>query len=160
NLGSFLIPRAGPPATINPVRPVYRTDARPRPQSSPAPALAIAAGIRAVARAGPKSSPVAAHPRHHTEGTAVKSTHAVSEPQTADRGPDNWALALFDGIDDAVFVHDLEGHILEANAAACQRLGYTREEMLHLTTSDIDAPEFAEGFGERLQQQLAAGGFR
>src|SRR5262249_41469867 len=55
---------------------------------------------------------------------------------------------------------DLQGRILEANPAACQRLGYTREEMLRLHTRDIDAPEFAEGFEQRLQQQLAAGGFR
>jgi PAS domain S-box-containing protein len=91
---------------------------------------------------------------------AVKSVQAVSEPQAAERGHDNWAHALFDGIDDAVFVHDLQGRILEANPAACQRLGYTRDEILHLHTSDIDAPEFAEGFGERLRQQLTAGGFR
>jgi PAS domain S-box-containing protein len=90
----------------------------------------------------------------------VKSVPAVSEPETADRGLQNWAQALFEGIDDAVFVHDLQGRILEANPAACQRLGYTREEMLRLNTSDIDAPEFAEGFGERLRQQLASGGFR
>ncbi len=60
---------------------------------------------------------------------------------------------LFEAIDDAVFVHDFEGRILEANPAACQRLGYTRDELLGLTTRDIDAPEFAEGFGDRLRKQ-------
>jgi len=70
---------------------------------------------------------------------------------------DRRARALFEAIDDAVFVHDLEGRILDANPAACRRLGYTREELLHLTTQAIDAPEFAADFEGRLQKQLAAG---
>ena len=64
------------------------------------------------------------------------------------------ARALFEGIEDAVFVHDLDGRILDANPAACRRLGYTREEFLELTTADLDDPEFAAGFADRLQQQL------
>ena len=85
---------------------------------------------------------------------------AASEPAPADRGFRSWSQALFEGIDDAVFVHDLQGRILEVNPAACQRLGYTRDELLRMNTRDIDVPEFAEGFPDRLQQQLAAGQFR
>src|SRR5437899_3210957 len=76
---------------------------------------------------------------------------------TSDPVPTTWAQALFDGIDDAVFVHDLEGNILEANPAACRRLGYTHDEMLRLNTRDIDDPELAAGFGQRLQAQLEEG---
>src|SRR5437899_2033677 len=46
----------------------------------------------------------------------------------------DWARALLDALDDAVFMHDCEGRILEVNEAACRRLGYTREEFLRLTT--------------------------
>jgi PAS domain S-box-containing protein len=67
------------------------------------------------------------------------------------------ARALFDAIDDAIFVHDLDGHILDANPAACRRLGYTREEFLRLSTRDIDDPEFAAGYAERLQTQMETG---
>ncbi len=67
------------------------------------------------------------------------------------------AEALFNGIDDAVFVHDLEGRILDANPAACRRLGYTRDELLKLRTRDIDDPSFAAEFGKRLREQVAAG---
>jgi PAS domain S-box-containing protein len=67
------------------------------------------------------------------------------------------AEALFHGIDDAVFVHDLEGRILDANPAACRRLGYTRDELLRLRTRDIDDPSFAADFGKRLREQMAAG---
>jgi len=64
------------------------------------------------------------------------------------------ARALFEGIEDIVFVHDLDGRVLDANPAACRKLGYTREEFLQLRTSDLDDPEFAAGFSDRLKNQL------
>ncbi|CAN5710942.1 hypothetical protein BH23PLA1_BH23PLA1_17350 [soil metagenome] len=67
------------------------------------------------------------------------------------------ARALFEGIEDAVFVHDLQGHILDANPAASRRLGYSREEFLRLTTRDIDAGDFAEAFEQRIAHQLRQG---
>ena len=67
------------------------------------------------------------------------------------------ARVLFDGIHDAVFVHDQDGRILDANPAACRQLGYSREELLGMSTSQIDAPEFAAGFEERLRRQLEKG---
>lgn len=72
----------------------------------------------------------------------------------------NWTRVLFEAIDDAVFVHDEAGNILDANPAACRRLGYTRAELLKLNTRDIDAPEFAAGFQNRLQAQLETGRMR
>jgi PAS domain S-box-containing protein len=74
-----------------------------------------------------------------------------------ERTRDRRGRALFEAIDDAVFVHDLDGRILDANPAACRRLGYSREEILRLTTWQIDAPDFAGDFQERLKQQLALG---
>ncbi|HEV3236597.1 MAG TPA: PAS domain S-box protein [Gemmataceae bacterium] len=79
------------------------------------------------------------------------------QPKAHEKARDSRARALFDGIDDSVFVHDLDGRILDANPAACRRLGYSREEMLGLTTRDIDDPVFAAGFGDRLKQQFREG---
>jgi PAS domain S-box-containing protein len=87
-------------------------------------------------------------------------TSTLTARGTAEASGSDWMRVLFDAIDDAVFVHDSDGNILEANAAACRRLGYAREEMLHLNTRDIDAPEFARGFQDRLQTQLHGGSFR
>jgi PAS domain S-box-containing protein len=82
---------------------------------------------------------------------------AAAERSADERARDRRGRALFDAIDDVVFVHDLDGRIVDVNPAACRRLGYTREDLLRLRTVDIDEPGFAAGFKDRLQQQLAAG---
>ncbi|MBV8317520.1 MAG: PAS domain S-box protein [Planctomycetaceae bacterium] len=67
------------------------------------------------------------------------------------------ARALFEGIEDALFVHAPDGRILDVNPAASRLLGYTKEELLRMTTNDIDDPEFAAGYEDRLQSQLTQG---
>jgi diguanylate cyclase (GGDEF)-like protein/PAS domain S-box-containing protein len=39
---------------------------------------------------------------------------------------------------DTFLLHDLEGSIIDVNQHACESLGYTREELLHLNMQDID----------------------
>lgn len=79
------------------------------------------------------------------------------EAERALRDSERRSRALFEGINDSVFVHALDGRILDANPAAIRILGYSREEFLKLTTRDVDDPEFAKEFGHRLEQQLASG---
>ncbi|PQO47866.1 PAS domain S-box protein [Blastopirellula marina] len=45
---------------------------------------------------------------------------------------------LFDGAADAVFVRDRNGKIFDVNHEACRVLGYTREELIGMSVSDID----------------------
>jgi PAS domain S-box-containing protein len=53
---------------------------------------------------------------------------------------------LFENIRDAVFLHFLDqdtgmpGTFMEVNEVACQRLGYTKQELLAMTPADIDVP--------------------
>ncbi|MBF2096899.1 MAG: PAS domain S-box protein [Gloeomargaritaceae cyanobacterium C42_A2020_066] len=40
---------------------------------------------------------------------------------------------------EGIYLYDLQGHILDVNQYACDTLGYTREEMLRMTVSEVDA---------------------
>jgi PAS domain S-box-containing protein len=50
--------------------------------------------------------------------------------------------AIFDSVNDAIFVQDLtDGRILEVNQATCEMYGYTMDEIRHLTIEDLSAGE-------------------
>ncbi|MFO8017764.1 MAG: PAS domain S-box protein [Promethearchaeia archaeon] len=59
---------------------------------------------------------------------------------------------LFNHINDAVFIHDLEGNILDFNKKAMDTLGYSRKELIQLTVMDFDAPEFAKNVPRKIQE--------
>jgi len=44
---------------------------------------------------------------------------------------------LVEGANDAVFLETFDGHIVDVNTKACQILGHTRDELLHLTMADL-----------------------
>ena len=46
--------------------------------------------------------------------------------------------ALFEAVNDAIFIVSLRGDILEVNEIACQRLGYSRKELVGMPVSQID----------------------
>lgn len=60
--------------------------------------------------------------------------------------------ALFDNASDAILIHDIGGKFLEANHVACERLGYSREELLQMTPEDINSPEYAAHVAERVEE--------
>ncbi len=67
--------------------------------------------------------------------------------------------ALFDSAKDAILILDQEGHFLDVNREACERLGYTHDELLHMDVRGIDSPEFAALVPERLGEILRQGHF-
>jgi PAS domain S-box-containing protein len=69
---------------------------------------------------------------------------------------------LFDNVNDAVLLISppgpgLPGKILEANRVACEKLGYSRDELLRLTPGDIMALEMEAGVPSWFKQLHAKG---
>lgn len=59
---------------------------------------------------------------------------------------------LFDNASDAIFIHNLEGRFLEVNRLACERLGYSKEELLQMGSAELDSPEYAARIPEQLEE--------
>ncbi len=64
--------------------------------------------------------------------------------------------AIIEHAADAFFVYDAGGRILDANRRACETLGYTREELLSLSMTDVEAILLPEGIAG-LWRRLASG---
>ncbi len=64
---------------------------------------------------------------------------------------------LFQSASDAIFIHDLSGNFFEVNQAACDRLGYTHDELLQMKPYDIDPPKIAPLVRERINEVLQTG---
>ncbi len=69
--------------------------------------------------------------------------------------------ALFDFNSDAIFSLNVSGDgsmvIAEANSTACTRLGYTREELIGMALSKLDAPSYPKNH-EKIMQEFAEQG--
>ena len=59
---------------------------------------------------------------------------------------------LFNSTNDAIFIQDREGRFLEVNDEACNRLGYSQEELLKMTPADMEAPKFKAMVPARLEE--------
>ncbi len=62
--------------------------------------------------------------------------------------------AMFESIEDAVTIVDLEGNILEVNDVMCRMSGYSREELIGKSGFDIIGPEHREAIVNDLMKQL------
>lgn len=61
---------------------------------------------------------------------------------------------LFERAMDAVFISDLKDRILDANLAACELYGYTREELTGMHVSELQAPERRGKQGTVIENEL------
>ena len=64
---------------------------------------------------------------------------------------------LFNTANDIILIVDLYGRVLEANEAACRRLGYTREDLLRLTIAELDTPEYVALLPRRMAELTVHG---
>ena len=58
---------------------------------------------------------------------------------------------------DAIFIHDFDGRFVEVNAQACKSLGYSREECLKLSITDVSKNYDLEGIHAVLEQAKTTG---
>ncbi|MEK8016893.1 MAG: PAS domain S-box protein [Candidatus Parabeggiatoa sp.] len=88
-------------------------------------------------------------------GTAEDIT-ARKQTEKALRESEERFRSLVEQAVDAIFVHDLEGRFVDVNLKACESVGYTRQELLNLSISDIDIGINLEDL-KKLWQQMAFG---
>ena len=65
---------------------------------------------------------------------------------------------LFEHANDALFLENERDEILDVNSRACELLGYSREELLALKVSDLQAPETRGEPGSVIRNELARAG--
>ena len=83
--------------------------------------------------------------RHRLAESVRERTRELQEMENRYR-------TLFNAASDAIFFNDLEGRLLEVNDEAGRLLGYTQEELLHLTGRDITSPEYFARRSDVLEQ--------
>jgi two-component system cell cycle sensor histidine kinase/response regulator CckA len=84
--------------------------------------------------------------------------HDRYEAEQALRRSEERFRTLFESAGDAIFMNDNTGRFLEVNQAACDRLGYSREELLAMSVADIDRLLPTSGFDESRDTILGQGG--
>jgi PAS domain S-box-containing protein len=89
--------------------------------------------------------------------SSVRDITARHEIDKAMRQSEEQLRAIFDSVVDGVSVNDQEGKLIEVNRAMCERLGYTREQLLTMTVMEINSPESAAGIPGRIEQFMGGG---
>jgi len=58
---------------------------------------------------------------------------------------------LFESSNDSLFIHNMKAEFIDVNQTSCERLGYSKQELLNMKISDLDTPEFTARIPERVQ---------
>ena len=70
----------------------------------------------------------------HTAATAIVKERVEKNL----RGSEERFRTLVEQASDGIFVHDVEGRLLDVNRSACESLGYTRREMLRMNVTEFE----------------------
>ncbi len=82
-----------------------------------------------------------------TTAQIISNAFESKQAEEALRESEGKYRALFETAQDAIFLSDESGRFLDVNQAACESLGYLKEELLELRNKDIDAdPSGYEAF--------------
>ncbi|MDF1539173.1 MAG: PAS domain S-box protein [Candidatus Thorarchaeota archaeon] len=80
---------------------------------------------------------------------SIKLQEAIKESESKHR-------MIFDSASDGILIHSMDGEFLAVNRVICDRLGYSREELLGMKPSDIDTTKHAvvpEGGLQNLREE-------
>ncbi|QTA78635.1 Two component system sensor histidine kinase, PAS domain-containing [Desulfonema limicola] len=77
--------------------------------------------------------------RQEKKGLEKKVSEKSIQLETAEKQ----YKALFNNVNDPIFVRDFDGNIFDANQAACDTLGYNVQELLKMKIQEIASPENA-----------------
>ncbi|MBN2051228.1 MAG: PAS domain S-box protein [Spirochaetales bacterium] len=70
------------------------------------------------------------------------------------REKENRFHILFENAYDAIFLETVDDRIIDVNRKACEMMGYSREELLALKVSDLQAPKVRSRKGDALKKEL------
>lgn len=100
-------------------------------------------------------------PVHHRDGSIsnLAVIQDITERKTVElalQESEERFRSLIDQAADAVFVHDFDGRILDVNQQGCAALGYTRDELLSMSVTDIDPDAAPRGDSDKFWPNLPA----
>ncbi len=73
---------------------------------------------------------------------------------------ENKYKSLFELSNDAIFIHDLKGNIIDVNEKACSLLGYNKEKLLQIKISELHPDSELKKSKEAIQQIVSKGSVR
>ena len=81
----------------------------------------------------------------------IDVTHIKLAEEALRQSEDKYRI-LVESANDAIFILDVDGKFLEVNRTTYERLGYSKEEILSMSISELDDPKFVDRVPERLEQ--------
>ena len=98
----------------------------------------------------------------HEEGKLIGvliSARDITERRKAEKTKEEYKTIISTSID-GFWIVDMEGYFIDVNDAYCRLMGYSRDEMLKMKISDIEAKEKPEETAKRIRKIVKAGGDR
>ncbi len=84
----------------------------------------------------------------------IRDITSRKQTQTALLENERLYRTLFKQAKDAIFIEDENDQILDANPQACTLMGYSRDELIKMTVSDLQAPDNRQRGGETVTTEL------